>query len=226
MARSHTSYNLIWYPAPDSYSATNAATASAFVLSESYLYTTNAVVGSLQHLAPDGIFVAQFGEIDYKTSPYRTTRFVATARQALADMGISDPQGSHPGGELAGPLLRVLHLVDDPRQAAPPSRAPRSTASSSSLSAVPGTTLQYAPGPRRRAEPRRHGGLEHSRAAALVLLLVSLQRGAHHGQRSLLLALRPLRHASCATTSTPSPAPTASTRWASASSCSCSRWRS
>ena len=92
MARSHTAYNLIWYPAPDSYAAANAATASAFVLSESYLYTTNAIVGALQHLAPNGIFVAQFGEIDYKTSPYRTTRFVATARQALSEIGISDPE--------------------------------------------------------------------------------------------------------------------------------------
>ena len=92
IARSHQAYDLIWYPAPDSYAATNAATASAFVLSESYLYTTNAIVDSLKHLTPDGIFVAQFGEIDYQDSPYRTTRFVATARQALAELGITDPR--------------------------------------------------------------------------------------------------------------------------------------
>ena len=40
LARSDDTYNLVWYPAPDSYSATNAATAGAYVLSESYLYTS------------------------------------------------------------------------------------------------------------------------------------------------------------------------------------------
>ena len=34
-----TTYDLVWYPAPDSYAATNAASSGAFVLSESYLYT-------------------------------------------------------------------------------------------------------------------------------------------------------------------------------------------
>jgi MFS family permease len=145
MARSDTSYNLIWYPAPDSYSATNAATASAFVLSESYLYTTNAVVGSLQHLAPGGIFVAQFGEIDYKTSPYRTTRFVATARQALADMGISDPKdhilvASSPARFFGSFTLSTIIVSRDAFTGAEVNRF------ASSLPAVPGTTLQYAPG--------------------------------------------------------------------------------
>jgi hypothetical protein len=145
MARSHQSYNLIWYPAPDSYAATNAATASAFVLSESYLYTTNAIVNSLQHLTPDGIFVAQFGEIDYQHKPYRTTRFVATARQALAEIGVSDPTehilvSSSPARFFGSFTLSTI-LVK---------RAPFTTSEVnhfvSSLSAVPGTTLQYAPG--------------------------------------------------------------------------------
>ena len=50
LARSDDEYDLIWYPAPDSYSATNAATAGAFVLSESYLYTTETIEESLDHL--------------------------------------------------------------------------------------------------------------------------------------------------------------------------------
>lgn len=152
MARSHQRYNLIWYPAPDSYAATDAATASAFVLSESYLYTTNAIVDSLKHLTPDGMFVAQFGEIDYKDAPYRTTRFVATARQALAELGVDDPKdhilvASSPARFFGSFTLSTILVKRAPFTAAEVSRFV------SSLSAVPGTTLQYAPGHRIPASP-------------------------------------------------------------------------
>jgi hypothetical protein len=145
MARSHRSYNLIWYPAPDSYAATNAATASAFVLSESYLYTTNAIVNSLEHLTPDGMFVAQFGEIDYQHRPYRTTRFVATARQALAELGVSDPTehilvASSPARFFGSFTLSTILVKRAPFTAGEVSRFV------ASLAPVPGTTLQYAPG--------------------------------------------------------------------------------
>ncbi len=145
MARSDRSYNLIWYPAPDSYAATNAATASAFVLSESYLYTTSAVVDSLKHLAPGGIFVAQFGEIDYRDSPYRTTRFVATARQALADLGVDDPEGhilvaSSPARFFGSFTLSTILVKRAPFT---PAEVGRFVAS---LPSIPGTTLQFAPG--------------------------------------------------------------------------------
>jgi hypothetical protein len=89
MARTSSQFQLVWYPAPDSYAATNGALSSAYVLSESYLYTTNGVQSDLQHLTNNGIFVAQFGEVD-DTYYLRTTRFVATARQALANLGIHD----------------------------------------------------------------------------------------------------------------------------------------
>jgi len=152
IARSHQAYDMIWYPAPDSYAATNAATASAFVLSESYLYTTNAIVDSLNHLTPDGTFVAQFGEINYQDSPYRTTRFVATARQALAQLGITDPRdhilvASSPARFFGSFTLSTIVVK----------RAPLSTSEVNrfvaSLSAVPGTTLQYAPGHPVRGNP-------------------------------------------------------------------------
>ena len=58
---------------------------SAFVLSEAYLYTTNGLKTDFSHLTKNGIFVAQFGEVDYANRPYRTTRFVATARQVKRD---------------------------------------------------------------------------------------------------------------------------------------------
>ena len=94
LARSDARYDLVWYPAPDSYSATNASTAGAFVLSESYLYTAEAIRDSLDHLADGGILAAQFGEIDFTNKPNRTTRYVATVRHALEEMGIDDP-GAH-----------------------------------------------------------------------------------------------------------------------------------
>jgi FtsH-binding integral membrane protein len=92
MARTQKNYKLIWYPAPDSYAASSGALSSAYVLSESYLYTTNGLQSMLQHLTGNGIFVAQFGEVD-ATYDLRTSRFVATARQALANLGVSDPVG-------------------------------------------------------------------------------------------------------------------------------------
>jgi hypothetical protein len=93
MARSQQRYNLIWYPAPDSYAASSGALSTAYVLSESYLYTTNGVQTMLKHLSANGLFVAQFGEVD-STYDLRTARFVATARQALANLGVTDP-GDH-----------------------------------------------------------------------------------------------------------------------------------
>ncbi|MGH9228106.1 MAG: hypothetical protein ACRD07_05125, partial [Acidimicrobiales bacterium] len=91
LARQDTDYELVWFPAPDSYAATNAASAGAFVLSESYLYTTEMIEETLDHLTDDGIMVAQFGEFDFATRPSRTSRYVTTARQALRNIGVDDP---------------------------------------------------------------------------------------------------------------------------------------
>jgi hypothetical protein len=93
LARSDDRYDLVWFPAPDSYAATNAANASAFVLSESYLYTVEAIEDSLARLGDDGLLVAQFGEVDYAGKPNRTSRYVSTARAALKELGIDDPSG-------------------------------------------------------------------------------------------------------------------------------------
>ena len=91
LARSDHTYDVVWFPAPDSYAAANAANASAFVLSESYLYTVEAIRDSLDRLGDDGLLVAQFGEVDYAAKPNRTARYVSTARAALGQLGISDP---------------------------------------------------------------------------------------------------------------------------------------
>jgi hypothetical protein len=90
LARTNAKYDLTWYVAPDSYAATNAASSGAFVLSESYLYTTQMIKKTLQHLTDNGIMVVQFGELSFDT-PNRTSRYIVTARKALAELGVRDP---------------------------------------------------------------------------------------------------------------------------------------
>jgi hypothetical protein len=90
LAQSDKAYDLIWFPAPDSYAATNASTASAFVLSESYLYTKEAIADALNHLSKGGIVAAQFGEFDLVGHPNRTLRYISTAIAALRSIGIQD----------------------------------------------------------------------------------------------------------------------------------------
>jgi hypothetical protein len=58
------------------------------VLSESYLYTKEMIVEAVNHLDPDGILCAQFGEIDFDTKPNRVVRYLGTAREAFRDLGI------------------------------------------------------------------------------------------------------------------------------------------
>jgi predicted membrane-bound spermidine synthase len=88
LKQSRETYDLVWFVAPDSYAAMNAATSGAFVLSESYLYTEEMIRESLRHLTKSGIICTQFGEIDYDRKPNRTTRYVATARAAFEAEGL------------------------------------------------------------------------------------------------------------------------------------------
>jgi spermidine synthase len=90
MKRNDDRYDLVWFVAPDSYAAMNAASSGAFVLSESYLYTVEMIAETLDHLNDDGVACAQFGELDYEAKPNRTARYVASAREALRRRGIED----------------------------------------------------------------------------------------------------------------------------------------
>lgn len=90
LARSESDYDLVWYVAPDSYAATNAASSGANVLSESYLYTADMVEETLDHLTDDGVMVIQFGELLFEEQPLRTSRYVVTARKALEQLGVDD----------------------------------------------------------------------------------------------------------------------------------------
>ena len=114
LARSKEHYDLVWYVAPDSYAATNAASSGAFVLSESYLYTKQAIADGLRHLTDRGIMVVQFGELDFTDLPSRTARFVMTARAAFQDLGIRDSRDhmivatliTHKTGDLSTIILK------------------------------------------------------------------------------------------------------------------------
>jgi predicted membrane-bound spermidine synthase len=90
MKQTNEKFDLIWFVAPDSYAAMNAATSGAFVLSESYLYTTEMVKVSLRHLTDQGVVCTQFGELAFDRKPNRTTRYLTTARAAFAESGISN----------------------------------------------------------------------------------------------------------------------------------------
>lgn len=83
LARSDEEYDLIWFVAPDSYAAANAATSGAFVLSESYLYTEEMIQKAYDRLSDRGIIIAQFGDFDFANRPNRTARYLVTARSAL-----------------------------------------------------------------------------------------------------------------------------------------------
>ena len=90
MKQTDEKYDLIWFVAPDSYAAMNAAMSGAFVLSESYLYTVEMLAETYRHLTDRGVLCAQFGELSYALRPNRSTRFITTARAAWAAHGIQD----------------------------------------------------------------------------------------------------------------------------------------
>ena len=83
LARTDHDYDMVWFVAPDTYAASNAATSGAFVLSESYLYTEEMIAEAYDHLTPDGMVVTQFGDFDFDERPTRTARYLVTAHTAL-----------------------------------------------------------------------------------------------------------------------------------------------
>ncbi len=119
LARSDRDYDLVWYVAPDSYAANNAASSGAFVLSESYLYTSEMIVESLEHLTDDGLVVVQFGELKFEERPNRTARYIVTARDALSKLGVANPSAhilvavEQSRGSLANIVLKRTPFTPD-----------------------------------------------------------------------------------------------------------------
>jgi hypothetical protein len=143
LAKSNTDYDLVWYVAPDSYAATNAASAGAFVLSESYLYTREMIAETLQHLSPDGIMVVQFGELDLRNAPNRTARYIVTARAALEDLGITDPSNHLLAAGYVTGTSGDLSTIVVKRNAFTPEEVQHFT---TGLTTIPKSVLFHAPG--------------------------------------------------------------------------------
>ena len=122
IARSKTKYNLVWYVAPDSYAATNAASSGAFVLSESYLYTSEMIKTTLQHLTDNGIMVVQFGELDFQdrrtAPPLRRdrTRGAAGARRQGSEQPPPRRARQRHAGDL--PTIMVKRTAFTPAESA------------------------------------------------------------------------------------------------------------
>ena len=143
LARTDDTYDLVWYVAPDSYAANNAASAGAFVLSESYLYTSEMIVETLEHLTDDGIMVVQFGELDFERRPLRTSRYVVTARHALEQLGVDRPSQhiavsagiQEDGGDLSTIIVKRTPFTIEER-----------AAFAASVAGIPRDVAVYVPG--------------------------------------------------------------------------------
>jgi len=84
-----TRYDLIEINSVDTLSALSTG---AYVLSESYLYTSDAVSDYLDHLRPNGIFAMAVGDLDLPDHlPRHTLRLASIVRQALEQRGVAEP---------------------------------------------------------------------------------------------------------------------------------------
>ena len=82
-------YDLIEINSVDTLSALSTG---AYVLSESFLYTSDAVRDYLDHLEPGGIFAMAVGDLQTEDQPPRhTLRLAGIVRKALEDRGVAEP---------------------------------------------------------------------------------------------------------------------------------------
>jgi len=82
-------YDLIEINSVDTLSALSTG---AYVLSESFLYTSDAVADYLAHLRPNGIFAMAVGDLNSKEQPPRhTLRLASIVRRALELRGVREP---------------------------------------------------------------------------------------------------------------------------------------
>lgn len=84
------SYDLIEINGVDTLSALSSG---AYVLSESYLYTADAVEDYLGHLRPGGVFAMAMGDLHMGPEiPRHSVRLASVVRKALEDRGVAEPQ--------------------------------------------------------------------------------------------------------------------------------------
>ncbi len=82
-------YDLIEINSVDTLSALSTG---AYVLSESFLYTSDAVRDYLDHLEPQGIFAMAVGDLQIeRTVPRHAPRLASIVRRALEERGVAEP---------------------------------------------------------------------------------------------------------------------------------------
>lgn len=82
-------YDLIEINSVDTLSALSTG---AYVISESYLYTADAIADYLAHLKPDGVFAMVVGDVNTPwESPRHTLRLASIVRRALEERGVREP---------------------------------------------------------------------------------------------------------------------------------------
>ena len=87
-----SSYDLIEINSVDTLSALSTG---AYVISESYLYTADAVGDYLDHLRPRGLFAMVVGDVVARgEAPRHTLRLASIVRRALDERGVAEP-GRH-----------------------------------------------------------------------------------------------------------------------------------
>jgi SAM-dependent methyltransferase len=101
-------YDLVEINSVDTLSALSTG---AYVLSESFLYTADAVRDYLDHLAPGGIFAMAVGDRQTESQPPRhTLRLAGIVRKALQDRGVAEP-GRHVMVVGSGGALPFTHTL-------------------------------------------------------------------------------------------------------------------
>ena len=84
-----TRYDLVEINSVDTLSALSTG---AYVLSESFLYTADAVDDYLEHLEPKGIFAMAVGDLmSDQQQPRHTLRLASIVRKALENRGVAEP---------------------------------------------------------------------------------------------------------------------------------------
>jgi spermidine synthase len=119
LRRSEEKYDLIQMTGVDTLAA---LTSGAYVLSENYLYTTEAYIEFMDHLNPDGLLSVAVFDFHHRHAglfPRQVTKLVSLSVESLTAMGIQKPQnhiaviGTNPrSGSI--PLVVVLTKKDHP----------------------------------------------------------------------------------------------------------------
>ena len=116
---------------------------------------------TLQHLTDNGIMVVQFGELDFQASPNRTSRYVVTARKALQELGVKDPNNHL---LVAAQLSKAGRPLDDRREAHPVHAGRDRPVPRPALAKLPDQHPIAAPGPQPRHRHRQPARVGHQRA--------------------------------------------------------------